>query len=223
MKKSEELLKLWRDCFKTLTKSNRYSDNEIFYDWIHATAYALSNNNTENKEKYNEREKMYVNIMKKYSSENKESFSKLIAILVNLFETDVSDWLGQIIMEEGFGNNNLDQYFTPQTISDLMALLVNPSKSAGTFKMLEPTCGSGTMIIAAIKDMKEKGYNYQNKFFVEAWDLSENALLCAFIQCQLLGIEGEFVNGNTLTKEKFSVYHSVSPEHMISKSYGMLK
>ena len=77
------------------------------------------------------------------------------------------------------------------------------SKDKEIVKVHEPTCGSGSMIIAIAKEIKRKGKNYQEKMQVIAQDLDWNNVYMTYIQLSLLNIKATIVQGDTL-EEPFS-------------------
>ena len=66
-------------------------------------------------------EQKYKLIVKDYTKEQTVEFSKLFAFLVQGLEEQHQDFLGQIFMELGFGNAKKGQFFTPYSVSKLMA------------------------------------------------------------------------------------------------------
>ena len=65
--------------------------------------------------------------------------------------------------------------------------------------MNEPSRGSGGMIIAAAKVLKDRGINYQNVLKAVAQDLDWKAVYMCYVQLSLLGIDAVVVQGNTLS------------------------
>ncbi|MEE3350194.1 MAG: N-6 DNA methylase [Candidatus Gastranaerophilaceae bacterium] len=110
-------------------------------------------------------------------------------------------------MELGFGNARKGQFFTPYSVSKLMAEInvgnIENIADRELITLSEPCSGSGGIIIAFAESLKEKDYNYQNKLFVEAIDIDEMCFMMTYIQLSLYGIAARVMLGDTLAY-KFS-------------------
>lgn len=152
-------------------------------------------------------EQKYKLIIKDYTKEQAVEFSKLLAFLVEGLERKYQDFLGQIFMELGFGNARKGQFFTPYSVSKLMAEInvgnVENIADRELITLSEPCSGSGGIIIAFAESLKEKDYNYQNKLFVETIDIDEMCFMMTYIQLSLYGIAARVMLGDTLAY-KFS-------------------
>ena len=147
-------------------------------------------------------EQKYMQIVKSYTREQAVKFSKLLAFLVEGLEQKYQDFLGQVFMELGFGNARKGQFFTPYSVSKLMAEINVGNADLLTNRDLitlsEPCSGSGGIIIAFAESLKEKDVNYQNKLFVEAIDIDEMCFMMTYIQLSLYGIPARVILGDTL-------------------------
>ena len=72
----------------------------------------------------------------------------------------------------------------------------------------EPTCGSGTMVIACIWEMKKRGFDYRNKSFFVAQDIDIRCVWMAYIQLTLYQIPAVVIHSNTLTMESWSYWYT---------------
>ena len=158
-------------------------------------------------------EQKYKLIVKDYTKEQTVEFSKLFAFLVQGLEEQHQDFLGQIFMELGFGNARKGQFFTPYSVSKLMAEInFSDFKTKLNDKdfvtLSEPCCGSGGIIIALAEIMKNKGYNYQHQLFVEAIDIDEICFKMAYIQLSLLSIPARVIRGDTLAMRFYEVLYT---------------
>lgn len=158
-------------------------------------------------------EQKYKLIVKDYTKEQTVEFSKLFAFLVQGLEEQYQDFLGQIFMELGFGNAKKGQFFTPYSVSKLMAEInfsdFEKKLNEKDFVTLsEPCCGSGGIIITLAEIMKNKGYNYQHQLFVEAIDIDEICFKMAYIQLSLLGIPARVIRGDTLAMRFYEVLYT---------------
>ena len=133
-----------------------------------------------------------------------------------------ADHLGDIYMQSFSGNKALGQVFTPFCLSRVCAELTfdeDKFKNREFNKLQEPTCGSGSMIIAFLKTCYEKGYNYQRYLKIDAGDLDELCVNMCYIQLSLLGARAIVKNWNGLTQEVFDAF--VTPmEFLWPLTYG---
>lgn len=150
-------------------------------------------------------EQKYLSIIKTYTKEQAEDFSKLLALLVLGLEQEPQDFLGQVFMSLNLGSAVNGQYFTPDSVCKFMAeinfaetLNSKTLQKNDLITLSEPCSGSGAMIIAFAETMKKYDYNYQKQLFVEAIDISEMCFKMTYIQLSLLGIPAKVLLGDTL-------------------------
>ena len=147
-------------------------------------------------------EQKYLNIIKTYTKEQAEEFSKLLAFLVLGLEQAPQDFLGQVFMSLNLGSQANGQYFTPYSVCKFMAEInfteIETIQNNQLIILSEPCCGSGGIIIAFAETLKEQGYNYQHQLFVEAIDIDETCFKMAYIQLSILGIPARVMLGDTL-------------------------
>lgn len=104
-------------------------------------------------------EQKYLDIIKNYTKEQAEEFSKLLALLVMGLEEKHQDFLGQVYMQLNLGNNATGQFFTPYHVSKFMAEITSIGiekelEEKDFITLLEPCCGSGGMVIAYAETVK---------------------------------------------------------------------
>lgn len=155
-----------------------------------------------------DREKKYLEIVKRYSKDEQETITKIFtSIIMALEDNPNQDLLGDLYMALNLGVEEQGQFFTPYHISEFMAKISIADENIkaeiedrGYISMNEPTCGSGAMIIAFVNALKEEGINYQTDAFIVAQDISYTAALMCYIQMSLLGCAGVVICGNSLTQ-----------------------
>ena len=186
---------------KTIQKmSGKYSAHNIFHDWCELCALSIQNACVlKHDDIWQRREEMYKSIFTKYTNEEKEDLVYMFNILPEAIEEKMGDILGEIYMESGAGNKYVGQFFTPFHLSELTAQLGLDKYDGRVVDINEPSIGSGGMIIAAAKAIKEKGYNYQTHMKVVGQDLDWLAVYMSYVQLSLLGIDAVIVQGNTLS------------------------
>ena len=148
-------------------------------------------------------EQTYLETVKKYTKEQAEEFSKLLAFLIGALTEKHQDFLGQVYMQLNLWNSAKGQFFTPYHISQFMAEInfvevEEKLKNSELITLSDPCCGSSGMIIAFAETMKNKGYNYQNQLFVEAIDIDEMCFMMSYIQLALYGIPARVMLGDSL-------------------------
>lgn len=191
-----------KDIIKMIdTIAGKYSAYEVFSDWIRCCSLTISNYCQLNHDKvWEKREQEYLDTIKRYTPEEVNKFAKMLAMLTETLENP-SDALGEIYMESKMGSKAAGQFFTPYHLSKACAKLVmmQPDKD-GIYRINEPSCGGGGMIIAAAEALKEQGVDYQKKMQVVAQDLDWKGVYMTYLQLSLLGINAICVQGNTLTE-----------------------
>ena len=195
-----------KEIIKAMQKfSGRYSQYTVFMDWVTCIALAIQNGCTIFQGKvWQDREKHYHNIIEKYSHDEQKLLAEMSGMFsIQLEEGEMEDVLGAIYMEAGCGNKNTGQFFTPFHVSLACAQLTVREQDVNEAHPLyfnEPSAGSGGMVIAAARALKERGINYQNCMKVVAQDLDWNCVYMTYVQLSLYGVDGIVVQGNTLTE-----------------------
>lgn len=183
--------------------SGNYSPYVIFTDWVEMMAIAIQNGCWVIHNKlWEDREKRYLDIIGKYNKEQQYIFGRMFQMLIETFENNLTDLLGEIYMESGAGNKGTGQFFTPFHVSELtaeVAILKDVSEEKPLI-INEPSCGGGGMIIAVAKILKKRGLNYQRCMNVVAQDLDWNSVYMTYVQLSLLGIKAVVVQGDTLAE-----------------------
>lgn len=202
-----DVRKEFLEIFKQLTYRHRAWD--IWRDFI--TMFACSLSNPVDKMHYDEREKMYLKIIRKYSKQEQNLFPELAAhTVMALEENPEQDFLGGIFMELGLGNGSNGQFFTPYHVCDLMAKIamgdsvINEVKEKGYITVNDSCCGAGATLIAGIhearRQLEKENLNFQNHVLVVAQDIDMTVALMCYIQLSLLGVAGFIKVGNTFTE-----------------------
>ena len=184
--------------------SGRYSLYQVFSDWIEVSAIAIRNACTLIHDGvWEEREKRYLDIIKRYEPDEQKGFVKMLALLVEEFEQELeekklTDVLGEVYMEMEAGNKHLGQSFTPSSLAILCATLTI-DEDTDIVPFLEPACGGGAMVIAAAQRLLELGKNYQRMMRGVCQDLDSNCVHMCYVQLSLLGIDAVIARGDSLT------------------------
>lgn len=199
---NKEFIKL----FNKLTY--KHSSWEVWKDFV--TIFACAISNAVDKTYFNEREKLYLQTIKKYDENERMIFPELAAQTVSALDRNTEqDFLGNIYMNLGLGNKSTSQFFTPYHICQLMAEMTLDNiaeevREKGYISMNDPTCGAGATLIAGIntarKHLEKEHINFQNHILIVAQDIDFTVAMMCYIQISLLGVAGYVKVGNSLTE-----------------------
>lgn len=192
-----------KEFLKLFDVTARYKHRlELFRDFVTLSAIAIHNGVRFNPSL----EEEYLRIIKGYTREDVENITRLMAYLVQALEPEPGDVLGRLYMSLEFGSSHQGQFFTPDSVSRLMAgiQLGDMEKTLETqdyITLSEPACGAGGMILAVINHMISKGINPAHRVFVEAIDIDRTAALMCYIQLSLWNVPAEIIVGDCLRME----------------------
>lgn len=161
-----------------------------------------------------ERGKRYEELVAGIEPETVTAYARMLAqayLAVKENEEDPRDILGSIYHELRLNNEWNGQFFTPDSISRLMAMITGlppESDDGGVITVNEPTCGSGTLVIGAVWAMKQKGFDYRSKTLFVAQDIDIRCVWMTYIQLCLYKVPAVVIHGNTLTVEEWSRWYT---------------
>lgn len=199
--------------------SGRYRTHEVFRDFCEMTALSLSN--AVDRVRFDQREKRYLEIIKRYEKKEVDRFPLMFAELVESLggsQIEFKDSLGQLFMDMEMGCHLKGQFFTPYPISSMMARMVagdvnEKLKDQEFVTVNEPACGSGGMIVALAEALKDSGVNYQQKMHAVLQDVDPTSVHMAYIQMTLYHVPAVVIHGNTLSMEQWN--HWYTPAHIL--------
>lgn len=188
--------------------------NTVFTTFLEITATALAcATNHINKAKREERyaaltENMTPEILNQYAELEIQLFQA-----IQSYKDDPIDILGAVYHELNLNNEWNGQFFTPDNISRLMAEIVDVGNREGNTSdepilINEPTCGSGTMVIASAWSMLRKGIDYTTRCLFVAEDIDIRCVWMTYIQLTLYRIPAIIIHGNTLTAEEWDRWYT---------------
>lgn len=142
-------------------------------------------------------------ICDRYQPADLQKLKNLFCLLVAALEGGFQDFLGSVFMELELGSGDMGQFFTPYSLSRLMASVLTGDieqqlKRCPWVTLDEPTSGAGGMVIAFAEAMLNAGYNPSTQLLVTTTDIDPVAADMTFIQLSLLGIPAIVHTGNTL-------------------------
>lgn len=202
-----EMLKLLE---KGLYKVNAH---EFLSDVFECGAIAISNRF--DFAQYQQREKRYLQIIKKYTPEMQNLIAEIFAKMFQLLTQQVNpcigfnDYLGELYMRSETSNSKAGQFFTPYCLSKACAEVSINEKTVQEaieqdriLTLSEPACGAGGMIIAAADVLYYKyHFNYARNMVVECSDIDSRCVHMTYLQLGLAGIPAVVFRRNTLTME----------------------
>lgn len=191
----------------------RHSISNVFTDYLILISCAVSN--SVDKLHFPEREKMYLDTIKKYNESEQKKFveihKKVIAVMEqSLYEKDV---LGEVFHALNLSNSWNGQFFTPMPVARLMADITfkdaeKEVNEQGFITIQEPTCGSGVMEIAAANTLFSKKLNPSQNMCVLAVDNDIRCAMMAYIQLSYLGIPAVVVHGDSMLVKDYSRFYT---------------
>ena len=191
---------------------------QVFNDWLEMAAISISN--TVDFIHRDEREQRYLDIINSYDKKYQGIFPEMLALLVLALDEKVQtigpeDILGPIYHELELHQKYNGQFFTPQHISDFMALVTcgdddwqSAIQRQGYIAVLEPCVGSGVMMTSMCKAMQKVNLNYCTQLVVTAVDIDPKCAHMTYLQLALYGVPAVIIHGNSLTYEEFSRWYT---------------
>lgn len=206
------------DIIKRITASvYRFDKHQLISDVFECGAITISNMvDLIAKE---EREKRYLQVIKKYQKEEQtliaEIFSMIFALLSSVVYDNgrFYDNLGELFMRCNQGSSSAGQYFTPFQVSAMMARMIigneilEKAQNDGILTLNDSCCGGGGMMMAALDVLKNKYHiNYTRNCFILCSDIDLRCVHMTYLQLALAGVPAIVKHQNSLTGETWSVW-----------------
>lgn len=144
----------------------RYSRWDIWQDFIVLSAVSIAN--AFGGPYREQREAMYLERSKKYSTSELEVLAQMLAEVVDEMEQNPDqDMLGELFMALGLANEWKGQFFTPYHICRAMAAmnlsedLKSQIEEKGWVSVSDPACGAGALLLAFANECKRNHINYR--------------------------------------------------------------
>lgn len=194
---------LFIDLFKSLIVSR--SDWQVWSDLMAAMACAIANTLDPDEKRKADREKEYLDCVKRLGDQ--KTAAEIFSVVVEGLDRDPDqDFLGKLYMNLGLGSHWKGQFFTPFSISQMMAdtalsdgIAQDQINRHGWTSVEDPSCGAGCTLIAAASAFRKQKINYQQRVVFVGQDIDRVAAQMCFIQLSLLGCPGYIVVADTLT------------------------
>lgn len=189
--------------------SARHSKWEVWNDFI--TMSAISIANVFKGSYWKEREERYLSLAGKYSAKELGTIASMFAEVTEAMDANPDqDFLGELFMALGLGNEWAGQFFTPYDVCRVMARMsMEPDPSAeiqkkGWVAVSDPACGAGALLLAFANACRREGINYQTSVLFVAQDIDFLAGCMCYIQMSLMGCPGYVVIDDTLINPSVS-------------------
>lgn len=170
-----------------------YNSYDVFNDWLDLMIYALQRD-----------DEKYLKIVRKYRNDKAEGereidyFCKAFALLQIEMQKTNEDILGEVYMQWNMSNKYRGQFFTPKHVASMMATMLNPKG-----RVLDPCCGSGVMLVEAIKTMDHETVESS---LLCGQDIDLTCVKMCALNLMFFNVNGYVIWGDTLLMECRKVY-----------------
>lgn len=184
------------------TLDGKYNRWQLWNDFVTMSAVAISN--AVDTAHFEEREKMYLSVVEKYTPDEAEVFSSMLAEVVDgLADNPERDFLGELFMALDLSNDWTGQFFTPYSVCECMAKMQASDVAErvarnGWVSVCDPAVGAGALLVAFANECLAQKVNYQQSVLFVAQDLDFTAACMCYITLSFLGCPGYVVVGDTL-------------------------
>ncbi len=184
----------------------RFSLSKAFDDFLTMGIAACTPNVSTGVSWYEEE---YMSTISHYKdSELRYEFPKAFASLISEMEERVGSGMGNDVLGEFFerhvSNGRNGQYFTPYPICLFMASIVHTGEEERSLRILDPSCGSGRMLLAAHRN-NGSGHRYYGI------DIDRTCVKMTALNLFLNGIwNSEVMCANSLSPDDFMISYHVS-------------
>ena len=197
---------------KILDTIQGFDTYTVISDFFAMSAIAVRNNVDFGRE-WQAYEDRYKAIVKKYNKNDLQAFVRALAVFQGWIgqaidgQIEFRDFAGELYMDSGTSNGKAGQFFTPFSVSSVMAevdldtdrmkkeLEEDPDK---VITIYEPTCGAGGIIVAAIDKLRRANINYSWNVFVDCGDIDPRCVHMTYITLSLLGVPAVVRRGDAL-------------------------
>lgn len=211
MRQNSKYIKELKD--QMIALAQKYGLNTVFTTFLELTATSIGAqmdpvNKDKREAEYQKRaENLPVEVLDKYAT----MFANLfMAIREN--EDDPCDILGSLFHELNLHNERTGQWFTPDHVSRLMSDITFGTEDFEDreypITINEPTCGSGTMVIAVARTLKNMHFDYQKKCFIVAQDIDIRCVWMTYIQMSMYRLPGVVIHGDTLLMKEWDHWYT---------------
>jgi len=200
-------VKYMKEKIVELLKSVKSNRNliQVFHDWTAIMAINIANSvDTYHLAAWNKREREYQHIISRYNYEEQRKFVEAMSLLKEELNHTLKDILGKIYCDIGANDKNLGQFFTPEHIGSLISDMAIDYETEKDVVLTEPCCGSGSLTIGVISEIKEHWTDYRERIYVMAQDIDWNCVYMIYVQLSLMEMKAVITQGDFLKDEILS-------------------
>lgn len=173
----------------------RHCTREIFGEMVQVWTISMRNAFMPQDADWHEREREYHRLAEKYGTEGMTLMSDGLAALTAASMAGPGDHLGELYHAMNANSKGLGQFFTPYTVSSLMAAMTFSKDvverhiaEKGYLLAQEPSCGAGGMVVAIGQALRDLGFEPTKVLRVHAVDIDRIAVGMTFIQSTLQAV-----------------------------------
>jgi hypothetical protein len=192
----------------------------IWDDWISSMALALSNSCDRRPAVWEAREAEYMEIVARHGAEVMAKFKAMFFGMVDELEAaygEYSDLLGGIYMGLEMGNDARGQFFTPDSLCQVMAAttITHDAMHAhvekdGFFTLCDPAIGGGAT------EVLRAGLNPAEHLHITGVDIDQGVLRMCYVQLAIMGAAATLQVGDTLRMQMREGGDYYTPIHIIN-------
>jgi type I restriction-modification system DNA methylase subunit len=196
----------WIRNFEKLDNSK--SPVEKFRDFCEMAYCAYAKLTAASPEEADTLEARYMRIVETYRNKDTvRAYPEFLAHAIMNVEAK-RDFLGEVSGQMNALNAKQGQFFTPQSVSRMMAKITLSNvkdyiDKQGYVRMQEPAAGAGGLVLAAADEMLEQDYRPDIHMLVHAIDISQLCFYMCFLQLTWKGVAAWVERGNALSGEHF--------------------
>jgi type I restriction-modification system DNA methylase subunit len=193
---------------------------QVFRDWIEIVFLSLQRD-----------DEGHSKIVEKYKSDFGEeagqaaieAYSEGFADLLVAMEDTEADLLGFLYQEYGAASDRNGQFFTPPNTAKFAASMmmagdgeITDSTPDDPIRINDPTCGSGTLLVAAGQRFEElAGSPYSALFYGQ--DIDRTCVRMTAINLTVRGLPGCVIHGNSLKMDPTAAWKIIPSSGLINK------
>lgn len=197
-----------------LRLAKRSSIWQAFSDWIEIMALMLSC--YYDPSHYDERAEMLKKVGDQYSIDEIKLFLEAFIELCEIFTDNLkhgyfTDVLGSLYMELGLSSEPNGQYFSPDSICQMMGMMTIETADVskkGYITISEPAAGSGAILLGQLSEAVRQGINPKTQAVVFAVDTDIRCVHMCYVQLSLYGVPAVVQHGNTLSLETWHRWYT---------------
>lgn len=207
---------------KILDAIQGFDTYTVISDFFAMSAIAVRNNVDFGRE-WQAYEDRYKAIVKKYNKNDLQAFVRALAVFQGWIgqaidgQIEFRDFAGELYMDSGTSNGKAGQFFTPFSVSSVMAevdldtdrmkkeIEDDPDK---VITIYEPTCGAGGIIVAAIDKLRRANINYSWNVFVDCGDIDPRCVHMTYLTLSLLGVPAVVRLGDALAMKYWETWYT---------------